>query len=283
VQPGDAEFPEKLQARLMQKLHTLYVCGASLADLLERPRVAIVGSRKVSSYGKAVTTQLARELAELGVVVVSGLAIGIDGLAHGAAVEAGGQSIAVLPAGCDRIYPAGHANLAERIIEHGGALVSEYSSGSIPYKQNFIARNRIVAGLSDAVLITEAAEKSGSLHTARFALEQGVDVLCVPGNITSATSRGTNTLIKAGAAPATDVDDVLHVLGLERRATITNKVRGSNAHEQLVLDVLQEGITDGAELLSHSKLDIAQYNQVMTMLEIRGKIRPLGNNQWAVY
>lgn len=267
----------------MQKLHTLYVCGASLADLLERPRVAIVGSRKVSSYGKAVTTQLARELAELGVVVVSGLAIGIDGLAHGAAVEAGGQSIAVLPAGCDRIYPAGHANLAERIIEHGGALVSEYSSGSIPYKQNFIARNRIVAGLSDAVLITEAAEKSGSLHTARFALEQGVDVLCVPGNITSATSRGTNTLIKAGAAPATDVDDVLHVLGLERRATITNKVRGSNAHEQLVLDVLQEGITDGAELLSHSKLDIAQYNQVMTMLEIRGKIRPLGNNQWAVY
>lgn len=264
----------------MQKLHTLYVCGSSLLGLLERPRVAIVGSRKVSPYGKAVTTQLARELAELGVIVVSGLAIGIDGLAHRAAVEAGGQSIAVLPAGCDRIYPASHINVGMHIIEQGGALVSEYPPGSVPYKQNFIARNRIVAGLSDAILITEAAEKSGSLHTARFALEQGVDVLCVPGNITSVTSRGTNTLIKAGATPVTEVDDVLHVLGMERQPGTAKKLRGSNAHEQLVLDVLQEGITDGAELLARSRLDISQYNQVMTMLEIRGKIRPLGNNQW---
>jgi DNA processing protein len=282
LQPGDTEFPDILQAEVLPNIHTLYVRGNDLQALLSRPCVAIVGSRKVSAYGRAVTIQLARELAERGVVVISGLAIGIDGIAHGAVLEVGGQGIAVLPAGLDHIYPTSHEQLARGLLQNGGALVSEYPPGSTPYKQNFVARNRIVSALSDAVVITEAAEKSGSLHTARFALEQGKEVLCVPGNVTSETSRGTNTLIKSGATPVTEVKDILYALQIEDHASMGRQVRGTNEHEQLVLDLMQTGVQDGQALLVGSQMNISLFNQVMTMLEIRGVIRPAGNNTWHI-
>jgi DNA processing protein len=160
--------------------------------------------------------------------------------------------------------------------------MSEYPEGTPGFKDHFIARNRIVAGLAQALLITEAAEKSGTLHTAKFALEQGRDVLAVPGNITSPGSAGTNNLIKTGATPVTSVDDVLYALNLRDTVFETIAIRGDNAEEQAILDLLQEGTTEGVELLSCSRLQAPAFNQALTMLEISGKIRPLGNNQWAL-
>jgi DNA processing protein len=274
------QLPSKL-AQIADPPLKLHVLGAHLDELLTRPAVAIVGSRKVSPYGKVVTAQLASELARAGVVIISGLAIGVDGIAHRAALEVGGLTIAVLPSGLDRVYPASHHQLAQAILEQGGALVSEYPEGATAYKMSFIARNRLVSGLSDAVLITEAAEKSGTLHTADFALQQGKEVLAVPGNITSPTSAGTNNLIKSGAIPVTSIQDVLHALGIE--ADVTKKAPQSpNPHEQIVLDLLFAGVQDGGELHHASKLDISLFNQALTMLEIQGLVRPLGNNRWTL-
>jgi DNA processing protein len=251
--------------------------------LIERPRLAVVGSRSISPYGREVTADLAGKLAEQGVVIISGLALGVDAIAHQAALDAGGLTIAVLPGPVDKIYPATNTALGEEILVRGGALVSEYTSDEYALKQNFIARNRLVAGLAQAVLITEAAEKSGSLHTARFALEQGKDVLAVPGNITAPTSVGTNNLIKAGAIPVTTYSDIMHALGLQDHALTVREVRGRNRHEQIVLDLLLKGVSDGDQLLKQSGLNPSQFNQVLTMLELGGKIHPQGANQWSLH
>lgn len=259
----------------------LFVLGASLETLLQQPCLTVVGSRKVSAYGKTVTTQLVRETAGSDVTIISGLAIGVDGIAHRAAFEANAQTIAVLPCGLDRIYPHSHRQLAERILQSGGALVSEYPPGSTIYPLNFIARNRIAAGLSQGVLITEAAEKSGSLHTAHFALEQGREVMAVPGNITSPTSAGTNNLIKSGATPVTKAADILQVLGIAPK-TKAKTAHGATAAEQRLLELLQTGISDARLLFEASQLDASLFNQTLTMLEITGKIRPLGNNHWSL-
>ena len=258
----------------------LFVAG-ELDELLARPRVAIVGSRHVSAYGRQITTNLAAELAGQGIVIISGLALGVDALAHRAALEAGGLTLAVLPGPIEQIYPSSHTQLARQIVDGGGVLVSEYPDGTPAFRWNFVARNRIVAGLSDALLITEAAEKSGTLHTARFALELGRDVLAVPGNITSPLSAGTNNLIKSGAMPATSAEDVLHALNLKPAAK-ARRVKGANDAEQSLIDLLAKDISDGAELLEQSKLEVGEFNQTLTMLEISGKIRSLGANQWSL-
>lgn len=271
------QYPLKLQ-QIKPLPKQLYVKG-NVNELFSRPSVTVVGSRSVSAYGTTVTSRLAGELAGAGVTIISGLALGVDSLAHKAALDAGGLTIAVLPCGLDRIYPARHRALAARILEQGGALISEYPDGSPIYASSFIARNRIAAGLSDAVLITEAAERSGTLSTARFALEQGKEVLAVPGNITSPTSAGTNNLIKAGATPVTCANDVLQALGLA--TTVATKAPTStDPHEQTLLTFIYEGVNDGAELLARSKLEVSLFNQTLTMLEIQGRIRALGNNKW---
>lgn len=260
----------------------LFYLGAEPASWLERPRVAVVGSRGVTTYGRLVTTQLVGELAERGIVIVSGLALGVDGIAHTACLEAGGATVAVLANGLDKIYPASHTQLARRILEQGGSIMSEYPAGTPALKQHFIARNRIVAGLAQALLITEATEKSGTLHTARFALEQGRDVLVVPGNITSPNSVGTNNLIRAGAIPVTSVADILYALGAKHLPAEPVRRRGETAEEQAIIDLLYAGVADGHELLTRAGLAPVQFNQTLTMLELSGKIRPLGNNQWSL-
>jgi DNA processing protein len=257
----------------------LFVQGP-LQELLNAPCVAIVGSRKVSPYGRAVTIRLAQELAERGLVIVSGLAIGVDSIAHQAALDAGGQTIAVLPTGLSTIYPRTHTYLASRILQTGSALVSEYPDSTPPMRHQFIARNRLIAGLADAVLIPEAAEKSGSLHTATFALEQGKVVLAVPGNITSETSRGTNNLIKAGALPVTAVSDVFYAMGMEPNHL--QRRLPADQSESIILELLQQGTTDAAELQTLSELAPALFNQTLTMLELAGKIRPLGAGHWSI-
>ena len=277
-------IPQRLQ-RIPAPPTVLFHRGERLNKLLERPAVAIVGSRNVSPYGTQVTASLASKLAEQGVVIISGLALGVDALAHKAALDAGGLTIAVLPSSVEQPYPATNRQLAEKIVEQGGALVSEYPAGEFDqsFKSNFVARNRLVAGLADAVLITEAAEKSGSLHTAQFARKQGKPVLAVPGNITSPGSAGTNDLIKGGATAVTGYKDVLRALGLVEHVLTASEVRGGNQTEQKILDLILQGTNDGELLLKLSELDISLFNQTLAMLEISGKVRSLGTNQWAIY
>ncbi len=270
-----------------KRLHTitdypkqLYIAGE--LDIESRLTLAVVGSRKVTPYGRHVTELLVREAAKQGIVIVSGLALGVDAIAHQAALAERGTTIAVLPCGLDTMYPTSHHHLAKQILDQGGALVSEYSEGTKPFKLNFIARNRIVAGLADAVLITEAAGKSGTLHTANFALEQGRTVMAVPGNITSEQSRGTNNLIKMGAVPVTDITDILAAMGLENRGAIERLLLGDTEEETRILKLLSSGISDASELLHKSELDPSLFNQSLTMLEINGKVRPLGAGHWGI-
>jgi len=278
-----ADFPEDMR-HIPDPPQVLYHLGAPLSELLKRPRVTIVGSRRTSAYGRQVTTKLAGQLAERGIVIVSGLALGIDAVAHQAALEAGGKAIAVLPGPLDNIVPATNRRLAQAILDQGGALVSEYAPGTMPQKQYFIARNRLMAGLGQVVVITEAAAKSGSLHTAEFALDQGKTVLAVPGNITQTGSAGTNNLLKTNqAGVVTSYIDVLHALDLEEASVAEVARKGRNPQEQSLLDLLQQGVSDGEELLQQSKLSASAFNQTLTMLEISGKIRPLGANQWCLY
>ena len=273
-------YPSRLR-EIAGPPNELYYIGTDPSEWLTRPRVAIVGSRHVSPYGQQVTAQLARELAEKGVVIISGLALGVDGIAHQACLDAGGTTVAVLAGGVDKLQPATNEHIGRRLLKQGGTVLSEYPVGTTPYPSNFIARNRIVAGLADALLITEAAERSGTLHTARFAMEQGRDVFAVPGNITSPGSAGTNNLIKSGAMAVTSVDDILFALGLELAGS-TGKHRGANADEQALINLLEQGITDGHELLAQTQLAPALFSQTLTMLEIGGKIRALGSNHWAL-
>lgn len=274
------KMPDRL-SQLAQPPKQLFTAG-ELAPLLTSKCVAIVGSRKVSRYGRETTEKFASELARAGVVIISGLALGVDSIAHKACLEAGGKTIAVLPTPLEKIYPAAHRELAKQIVEQGGVLISEYRPDDFVGRMNFVARNRIVAALADAVLITEAALKSGSLHTARYALELGREVLAVPGNITSITSEGTNNLLRRGALPATETADVLFALGLELNKTKAKKATSDDPGEQAILNLLFSGTNDGNELLESSGLETSEFNQALTMLELNGQIRSLGANQWAI-
>ncbi len=212
---GEIGYPELL-ASTHDPPRELYLRGTR-PDLLAGPCVAIVGARACSGYGTAVAQSLARELAAVGVVVVSGLARGIDAAAHRGALQGRGSTIAVLGCGVDRDYPAANASLARRIAENG-LIVSEYGPGIEPAPWRFPARNRIIAGLSRATVVVEARERSGALITADFALDEGRDVFAVPGEITAATSAGANGLLRQGAAPLLGVADVLASLGIEPAA-----------------------------------------------------------------
>jgi DNA processing protein len=211
-----ADFPPLLRA-IHDPPSGLFLRGAAKPELLSRPAVAIVGARACSGYGSAVGRSLARDLAVAGLVVVSGLARGIDAEAHRGALETGGATIAVLGCGIDRDYPAAHAELASRVA-NAGLIVSEYAPGVEPAPWRFPARNRIVAGLCAATVVVEARERSGALITADLALEEGREVFAVPGEITSSLSAGTNTLLKLGAAPLTSASDVLASFGIELEA-----------------------------------------------------------------
>ncbi|HVM18092.1 MAG TPA: DNA-processing protein DprA [Gaiellaceae bacterium] len=213
---SDPRFPPLLRA-IHDPPVGLFLRGVPGEELLARPAVAVVGARACSPYGRHVARMLGRELAAAGLVVVSGLARGVDGEAHRGALEAGGATVAVLGCGVDRDYPASHRNLAARICERG-LVVSEYAPGVEPAPWRFPARNRIVAGLAAATVVVEARERSGALITADLALEEGREVFAVPGEITSALSAGSNALLRQGATALTCVADVLEALGVEPAA-----------------------------------------------------------------
>lgn len=259
----------------------IYWAGVEPSEWLKRPRAAIVGSRKATAYGQGVTKKLATELTRAGVVIISGLAYGIDICAHQAALAAGGITVAVLPTGLDQIYPATHQSIARQIIADG-SLITEYEAGLPGFKSNFIARNRIVSGLADVLLITEAAVNSGSLHTASFALAQGKTVMAVPGNINSLASEGCNNLIKSGAIPVTSVDDVFFALKMNPSKTRAKRVFKGSQPEQLVFDFIKAGMSEQEDIALASKLDSPSLANALTMLELSGQIRPAGAGNWVI-
>lgn len=276
---SDPDYPQILR-QISGPPAAIYWTGCPPHDWLSRPKIAVVGSRKFSPYGKNITERFVYDLARMGVVIISGLAYGIDITAHRAALAAGGITAAVLPSSLDQIYPAAHLNDARQIAEKG-SLITEYAPGSdIAFKSNFIARNRIVSGLADAVLIPEAALKSGSLHTARFAMEQGKAVLAVPGNITSPASEGCNNLIKAGAVPVTSVDDILFTLKISPSQRKDQSAFSGSQLEAAIYQLIKEGVSDQDELVSAAHIKSSELSGALTMLEISGYIRPVGAGNW---
>lgn len=246
------------------------------------PTVAIVGTRKPTAYGKEITYQLASNLASRGIVIVSGLALGIDGIAHQAALDAGGITIAVLANGVDIIYPATNRRLADDIIAKGGAIISEYEPGIRARDYQFLERNRIVSGLSDAVVVTEAAIRSGTMSTVTHALDQGREVFVVPGNITSPLSAGCNNLIKQGAHPVTCAEDIIEIIAPNLLQTQILLPLGSTPIESKIIELLQSGIRNGDELQNLANIKTSEFSQAITMMEISGIIRALGGNQWTL-
>lgn len=256
---------------------SLYVIGK--LPTAKVASVAIVGSRRPTAYGRTVTEQLAESLACRGVYIISGLALGIDVIAHRAALQAGGHTIAVLPSGVDNPYPASNREVARRILENGDALISEYENGHLPRPYDFLFRNRIVSGLADAVVVTEANLRSGTMSTVAHALEQGKAVYAVPGPITSPLSAGCNRLIAQGATPIVNIDEFIEQLGYGDAGTISPG-RGDTSLEQAIIDAIQAGMQDGDEILTHTKSAPDEFSGALTMLEIKGLIRPLGGNKW---
>lgn len=274
-----AGYPESFN-QIASPPKEIFWLGSPFKQWHDRPKIAIVGSRKISAYGRQVTDQLATELAQLGFVIISGLAYGVDSIAHEATLKAGGLTVAVLGTPAEEIYPAGHVSLTKRILNQSGAIISEYPKGSPGFPGNFIARNRLVSALADGLLITEAAVNSGSLHTARFALEQGKVVMAVPGNINSPTSEGTNNLIKSGALPVTEVADILLALNIKPQANKERRAFAGSEDEQKVLKLIRSGISDQEELATKAGLDGAAIGSALTILEINGYIKPGGGGNW---
>jgi len=246
----------------------LYLRGEGSVEMLSGPAVAVVGTRSCSPYGAQVARRLGRELATAGVTVVSGLARGVDAEAHRGALEAGGPTVAVLGCGIDRDYPRAHAALAHRVSELG-LLVSEYEPGVEPAPWRFPARNRIIAGLAGVTVIVEARAKSGALITADFALEDGREVFAVPGEITSALSRGTNELLRLGAAPLIETNDVLAALGLEEAPVVLAAKLSESA--QRVRELLADHAASVDELVERLGLAADVVAVALVELELAGE------------
>ncbi len=306
ISPLEAEFTEALSAIALTP-KTLYFRGKMPENMVKnkkqgapsgppksgsrcRPVVAIVGSRHNTRYGEEIAYKLAYELGRRGAIIVSGLAFGIDSIGHRGCLDAGGTTVAILGTPIDQIYPKPHLGLARRIIEEGGAIISEYPPGAgncFPQSTSFLARNRIISGLSDVVIVVEAAERSGSLNTATHALEQGKDVYAVPGNINNPYSQGTNKLIRQGATPITCLDDILQPIFPEEysknhRRLRQKKLIGDTDVETLILQSIAKNCNSGEEIMQESKLPPEVYSQTITLLEIKGRIRSLGADHWAL-
>jgi len=243
--------------------------------------VAVVGTRRISSYGREVTRRLVSALARSGITIVSGLARGVDGVAHRAALEAGGRTIAVLGSGLDQIYPPEHRDLARQIVA-AGALLSEYALGTQPEAANFPPRNRIISGLSLGVLVTEAGQNSGALITASYAGEQGRDVFAVPGSILSPGCSGTNRLIQDGARLVLEVADILRELNLTMVAeqAEARQVLPATAEEAALLKCLGSEPLHVDELRQAAGMPIAQVTSTLALMELKGMVRQVGGMKY---
>jgi DNA processing protein len=256
--------------RLKTPVSQLKYEGVDPNELMNRPVVGIVGSRKPTPYGKQVTEQLATDLSRAGVVVVSGLAFGVDIIAHRAVLACGGETIAVLPSGLNNIYPASHGRYAQQITDRG-SLISEYTDDHMPRVAEFLERNRIIAGCSDLIIIPEATEKSGSLNTAKHAKSMNIPICAVPGPINSTLSTGTNLLIQQGAHLITSSKDVLKLLNIKPEA-VQLTLTGGNETETIVLQAIASGFQDVSQIVQETNLTTQDLQTSLTMLEISGQI-----------
>ncbi len=270
----DEDYPERLRT-IQQPPPVLYLRGALQPG--DSWAVAVVGTRRITRYGRQVSEEVASALARQGVTVVSGLARGVDGVAHRAALQAGGRTLAVLGCGVDCVYPPEHRALAEE-IQAAGALLSDYPPGTPPDAANFPARNRLISGLALAVVVVEAGETSGALITARFALEQGREVFAVPGGIYAPMSKGPNRLLKQGAHPLLSVDDLLEMLNISqvqqyRQARLALP---DDPVESALLERLHQEPLHVDELRALVDLPIEQVSAALTMMELKGLVRQVG-------
>ncbi len=282
----DKEYPEPL-SHLENAPPILYVKGDLIED--DRFALAIVGSRDMSAYGRKIAADLSYKLASTGLTIVSGMARGIDTVSHSGALKAGGRSIAVLGCGLDICYPAENKKLMAA-ISGSGCVISEFPMGTSPVRENFPRRNRLISGLSLGVLVVEATARSGSLITARFALEQGKEIFAVPGNITSDNARGTNGLIKMGAKPVQSAEDILEELSPQIKGMLKAKDFSVPASVQLEINDEEKAICNilgsdskhidhiGREL----KMPAARLSGLLLGLEIKGIIRQTAGNNFSM-
>ena len=270
----DETYPSRLK-EIDQPPPVLYLRGEYLEDDLFA--VALVGTRRVTAYGRQITEEIAAFLAVNGITVVSGLARGVDAVAHQTALKSGGRTIAVLGCGLDKIYPPEHRPLAEHILQRG-AIVSDYAPGTPPEASNFPPRNRIISGLSLAVVVVEAGETSGSLITAEFAAEQGREVFAVPGSILAPQSKGTNKLIQNGALPLLSVNDLMQALDLTRvgEHKSARRILPADVTEARLLDVLGTEPLHVDEIRNQVGLPIEKISATLALMELKGMVRQVG-------
>lgn len=265
------------------KLPPLLYYKGNMIDA-EELSLAVVGTRKISNYGRIVIPKLIVPLVETGITIISGMAFGVDSGAHQISIDAGKRTIAVLGGGLDwaSIYPKHHQLLAEKILENGGALLSEYPIGTPSLKHHFVSRNRIISGMSVATIIIESDLKSGSLITAKHALEQNRQVYAVPGPIYSETSQGSNNLIKMGAKPLTEASDVLEDLNLKNlpQQQETQIAFGDSPAESTILKLLSLEPIHINELIKQAELESPEVISTLTFLEMKGKVKNLGGQQY---
>jgi DNA processing protein len=268
------DYPQRLK-EIYDYPPVLYVRGNLLTQ--DECCLAVVGTRRATVYGRQVTEEIVTDLARNGITIVSGLARGIDSVAHRAALEAGARTIAVFACGLDIVYPAENAKLAREIMEHG-ALISEYPLGTKPKADNFPRRNRIMSGLSLGVLVIEAGDSSGALITANQALEQNREVFAVPGSVLSPTSRGTNHLIQEGAKLVTNYIDILEELNLSIMAQQLEmkELLPVDETESLLLKQLSREPTHIDDICRHSGLAASLVGSVLTMMELKGMVKQVG-------
>jgi len=272
---GDEWYPELLST-IYDPPACLFVRGTLPAP--DAAYFSVVGSRKMTRYGEQATYDLIYPVAEAGIVITSGLALGVDAAAHKATLEVGGTTVAVLASGLDdlQIGPKQNLGLAHEIIKRGGALVSEFSIGAPAFKGHFPFRNRIISGLARGVLVVEAAERSGTLITARSALEQAREVFAVPGPITSPLSVGPNNLIKMGAHPTTEAADIMNVLGVEAGESDTPAPKPENETEILIIQTLSKHPIHVDVVIKQTELETPEVTSTLTLMEMKGMVKHLG-------
>lgn len=274
----DSDYPSRLR-EVSPSPPVLYIRGEIKPE--DEWAVALVGTRRMTAYGRQVTERITTHLVQAGITLVSGLARGIDGAAHQAALQAGGRTLAVLGCGVDRVYPPDHRKLAAQIMEQG-ALISDYPPGTAPEASNFPPRNRIISGLSMATVVVEAGQKSGALITAEFAVEQGREVFAVPGNVLAPQSKGPNRLIQDGARVLLDPQEILEVLDLTRitQHNLARTVLPSNATEAQLFGVLSHEPMHVDEIRSQTNFPIEQVTSTLALMELKGMVRQVGGMRY---
>ena len=270
----DELYPPRLK-EIEQPPPVLYIRGEILPE--DHFAVAIVGTRKITSYGRQVTEELSAFLAANGVTVISGLARGVDAVAHSAAIKAGGRTMAVLGSGVDRIYPPENRALAEQMMTRG-ALISDYRVGTAPDASKFPPRNRIISGLSLAVVVVEAGETSGALITAEFAAEQGREIFAVPGSILAPQSKGTNKLIQNGALPLLTPQDLMQALNLTRVGAqkSARKILPADEVEAQLMNTIGSEPMHVNEIRNQTGLPVEKVSAALVMMELKGMVRQVG-------